>query len=354
MMTILTVVGARPQFVKAAAVSQVLRAQHTEFLVHTGQHYDVDMSDVFFQELGIPEPDVNLGVGSGAHGAQTGQMLARLEAHMLAQAPDWVLLYGDTNSTLAGALAAAKLNIPVAHIEAGLRSYNRTMPEEINRVLTDHVSRLLFCPTHAAIENLAREGITAGVHHVGDVMMDVLWRVHARREAATVFAAHEVPRAGFILATIHRPANTDARGHLAGILDAFAQLARPVVLPMHPRLKAALTREALPLPENVQAIPPVSYLNMVALLDAADLVITDSGGLQKEAYALERRCVTVRPETEWVETVAVGWNRLAEPNTASLCDQAADSLAANPVVHPDFYGAGDAGAQIVRILSQHG
>ncbi len=352
-MKVLTVVGARPQFVKAAAVARHLRQQHEEILVHTGQHYDANMSDVFFQELGIPAPDVNLGTGSGAHGAQTGQMLADLEAQMLHHKPDYVLVYGDTNSTLAGALAAAKLHIPVAHIEAGLRSFNKNMPEEINRVLTDHVSALLFCPTRAAIENLENEGIRHGVYHVGDVMIDILQTAHARCDEATVFEAHNLPREGFFLATIHRPANTDHRAALQGIVEAFAATEQTIVLPVHPRLQAALDREALALSPNVRGIPPQSYLNMVALLTAADLVLTDSGGLQKEAYALHRRCVTVRSETEWVETVAVSWNRLAAPSAESILSRIEDALQANPVVHPDFYGDGHAAEQIVQILTDH-
>lgn len=352
-MKVFTVVGARPQFIKAAPVSRVLRRQHQEFLVHTGQHYDEGMSGIFFKELGIPEPDVNLGVGSGTHAAQTAVMLVGLESLMLQENPDWVLLYGDTNSTLAGALAAAKLNLKIAHVEAGLRSYNRTMPEEINRVLTDHLSRLLFCPTQTAFENLAKEGIHSGVFKIGDVMADALLAARARVHEATVLADHGLLKGEYWLATIHRPANTDDRIALRGILDGFAALGHLIVLPVHPRLGAALRREGFSLPSNVKGIEPASYLNMIALLDGAELVITDSGGLQKEAYILSRPCVTVRPETEWVETVEVGWNRLCEPTVDSMqmAVQAALSCRAN--AHPDFYGAGQASELVVSLLNDY-
>jgi UDP-GlcNAc3NAcA epimerase len=353
-MKILTVVGARPQFIKAAPVSRALRPDHLEILVHTGQHYDEAMSDVFFTELNIPQPDVNLGVGSGSHGEQTAAMLAALEAQMIRHQPDWVLLYGDTNSTLAGALAAAKLNLRVAHVEAGLRSFNRTMPEEINRVLTDHVSALLFCPTDAAVENLKQEGITAGVHRVGDVMTDAL--MDARHRIAERVAALQdegIAHGSYFLATIHRPANTDDPSALRGIVEGFAALEHPIVLPVHPRLKAALAREHLSLPENVIAREPASYLTMIALLDGAELVITDSGGLQKETYIMHRPCITVRPETEWVETVESGWNRLADPTPAALLEAVSAARTVVPKKHPDFYGDGRASHQIVALLAEH-
>lgn len=350
-MKVLSVVGARPQFIKAAPVSHALRQQHQEFLVHTGQHYDEGMSAVFFKELNIPEPDVNLGVGSGNHGAQTGAMLAQLEEVMQQQAPDYVLLYGDTNSTLAGALAAAKLQIKIAHVEAGLRSFNRTMPEEINRVLTDHVSALLLCPTDTAVQNLAREGITQGVHQVGDVMVDALY--YARLRAASILQENNLERGAFWLATIHRPANTDNRAALAGIVEGFAALGKNIVLPVHPRLAAALKREGLQLPPNVEATQPASYLKMTALLEAAELVITDSGGLQKEAYIMQRPCVTVRPETEWVETVAAGWNHLADPTPQSLTQTVQLALANIPTEHPHFYGDGHAAKRIAALLAAH-
>lgn len=353
-MKVLSVVGARPQFIKAAPVSRALREHHTEILVHTGQHYDEAMSDVFFEELNIPQPDVNLGVGSGGHGEQTAAMLSALESEMIRHQPDWVLLYGDTNSTLAGALAAAKLNLRVVHVESGLRSFNRTMPEEINRVLTDHVSTLLFCPTDAAVENLAKEGITEGVFRVGDVMTDAL--LDARQRIANQIAGLQgegIKPKAFWLATIHRPANTDDAATLRGIVDGFAALDHAIVLPVHPRLKAALGRENLSLPDNVIAREPASYLTMIALLDGAELVITDSGGLQKEAYIMARPCITVRPQTEWIETVTAGWNRLAEPNPASLMDAVNSALTHTPANHPDFYGDGNASQEIVKLLRDH-
>lgn len=352
-MKVLTVVGARPQFIKAAPVSRVLRQQHEEVLVHTGQHYDEGMSAVFFRELRIPEPDTNLGVGSGMHGEQTAAMLVGLEVEMLKVRPDWVLVYGDTNSTLAGAIAASKLNIRVAHVEAGLRSYNRTMPEEINRVLTDHISTLLFCPTRAAVENLKKEGITSGVHEVGDVMVDGL--LAARESAqtlATILHENHLEVGQFYLATIHRPANTDSRDALAGIVEGLGSLGKVVVLPAHPRLQAALKRENLPIPDNLRLIPPASYVNMVALLDAADAVITDSGGLQKEAYIMQRPCITVRTETEWVETIESGWNRLADPTPDSI--QKAVRQAVPLQKHPDFYGDGRASQRIVDLMAGYG
>jgi UDP-N-acetylglucosamine 2-epimerase len=352
-MKVFTVVGARPQFIKAAPVSKAIRAQHSEFLVHTGQHYDEAMSEVFFRDLAIPAPDANLGVGSGAHGAQTGAMLAGLEALMQTEQPDWVLLYGDTNSTLAGALAAAKLNLKVAHVEAGLRSYNRTMPEEINRVLTDHVSHLLFCPTQSAIQNLGKEGITQGVHLVGDVMVDALLSAQARAADSPILADLGLAPNQFYLATIHRPANTDSRENLMGILAGLATLQTPIVLPAHPRLTHILEREGLSIPANVRVIPPANYLEMIALLQAAQVIITDSGGLQKEAYILARPCVTVRPETEWVETVQAGWNRLCDPTPSAIEAALQAALSHSPAQHPDFYGAGQASQQIVGLMADY-
>jgi UDP-GlcNAc3NAcA epimerase len=348
-MKVFTVVGARPQFIKAAPVSRAIRSHHKEILVHTGQHYDEGMSAVFFRELNLPEPDYNLGVGSGGHGGQTGAMLTGLERLLLETKPDWVLLYGDTNSTLAGALAAAKLNIKIAHVEAGLRSFNRTMPEEINRLLTDHVSSLLFCPTDTAIENLEREGITQGVYKVGDVMVDALMDARARAQGA----GYDLEPGTFLLATIHRPANTDDPAALQGILDGFAALEKTIILPAHPRLKSMIGRHGLSLPSNVKAMPPAGYLEMMALLEACAVVLTDSGGLQKEAYILARPCVTIRPETEWVETVTAGWNRLVEPNPASIRAGVEAALGATPSEHPNFYGEGKASAEILALMERY-
>lgn len=310
-MKLVTVVGARPQFIKAAPMSRALRAVHREILVHTGQHYDDNMSAVFFRELGIPEPDVHLGAGGGGHAEQTAKMLTGIERVLLDEKPDWLLIYGDTNSTLAGALAAAKVHIPIAHVEAGLRSFNRRMPEEVNRVVADHLSTLLLCPSEVAVRNLAAEGITRGVHVVGDVMADALLDAAQRADASDVLVRHGLEPRRYLLATVHRAENTDDPARLAAILDAFADLGRTILLPLHPRTRAAIARAGLALPGNVRACDPLGYLDMVRALRDADLVLTDSGGLQKEACWLGVPCVTLREETEWVETVESGWNRLA-------------------------------------------
>ncbi len=356
-MKVVAVIGARPQFIKAAPVSRVLReAGHTEYLVHTGQHYDYGMSQVFFDELGIPQPDVNLEIGSGAHGWQTGQMLIRLEEVLMAQRPDWVLVYGDTNSTLAGALAAVKLRLPTAHVEAGLRSFNREMPEEHNRVLTDHIADLLFCPTQTAVDNLRNEGITAGVHLVGDTMYDAVLQFAAvAPQRSTILARLNLTPKGYLLATVHRPSNTDDPANLRSILAAFAEIEEPVIFPVHPRTRkqiAALGMDADPGPTaNPRMIEPVGYLDMLALEQNARLILTDSGGIQKEAYWLGVPCVTLRTETEWVETVAAGWNVVVGADRARIL--AAVRQAQPPGERPTFYGDGRAAQHIVRILRSH-
>lgn len=311
---ILTVVGARPQFVKAAAVSRVIARRNgvKEVMVHTGQHFDANMSDVFFTELGIAPPRYALGLGGGHHGAMTGRMLEHVEGVLLDEAPDWMLIYGDTNSTLAGALAAAKLHVPVAHVEAGLRSFNRRMPEEINRVMADHVSALLFCPTRTAVHNLQAEGITSGVHHVGDVMYDVTLDARDRARARSGILAQLGVEAGkFVLATVHRAENTDNPERLSRVLEMLKAAAAdmPVVLPLHPRTAKAVQAQGLTL-DGLTICDPVGYLDMTLLLDGCCRVMTDSGGVQKEAYFHRKACVTLRDETEWVETVEAGWNRL--------------------------------------------
>jgi UDP-N-acetylglucosamine 2-epimerase len=350
-MKIMTIVGARPEFIQTAPVTKAIRRRHTEILVHTGQHYDDKMSDVFFRDLGIPAPEINLDVGSGSHGKQTGEILARAEAAMLREQPDWVVVFGDTNSTIGGALAAAKLHIPVAHIEAGLRSYDRKMPEEINRVMTDHISTLLLPPTQAAVDNLAREGITEGVKLVGDVRVDVVTQTvsRARAEQARLLDQTRL-KAGepFALATIHRASNTDDPARLRAIVEAFNTLELPVVLPVHPRLGKMLGEFGLAFSGNVRTLDPVGFLEMIALLDACRIVVTDSGGLQKEAYMLHRPGVTVRDTTEWIETVNSGWNRLTEPGDFKAAVSAA--LAPPPADHPDFYGAVGVGERIVDAL----
>lgn len=356
-MKILTVVGARPQFIKAAPVSRALRAAgHEEWLVHTGQHYDHNMSQVFFDELQIPQPNDNLAIGSGSHGQQTGQMLIALEAVMQAQRPDWVLVYGDTNSTLAGAIAAVKLQIPVAHVEAGLRSFNRSMPEEHNRVLTDHCADLLFCPTQNAVDLLAKEGITQPVHLVGDTMFDaVLQFSQLAQQRSTILEQLQLAPNHYYLATVHRPYNTDEPISLTNILQAFAALDKPVIFPVHPRTRqkiAALTAEhSNILGSNLRLIEPVGYLDMLTLLQHAALILTDSGGMQKEAYFFARPCVTLRPETEWVETVEAGWNVLTGADKEQII--AAMQEHRWPQGQPAaVFGNGRASEQIAAILSQ--
>ena len=310
---ILTVVGARPQFIKAAPVSQAIAAagEFDEVMVHTGQHFDHGMSDVFFKELGIQSPAHVLGIHGGGHGTMTGRMMIALEDVISAEKPEAVLIYGDTNSTLAGALVAAKLRLPIAHVEAGLRSF-RPMPEETNRILADRVSEWLFCPTSTAVENLRREGITSGVHQIGDVMYDAtLMMRHRARQKSTVLTRLGLTRGNFQLATLHRAENTDDRDCLARAAEYLGEAAKqsPVVLPLHPRTREAAARFSLDF-GLIKLTEPVGYLDMMALLDGCTRVLTNSGGLQKEAYFFRKPCITLRDATEWVETIEAGWNRL--------------------------------------------
>lgn len=360
---LVSIVGARPQFIKAATVSRAIAAYNEahagttlkEKLVHTGQHYDDNMSEVFFTELEIPRPAYNLGIGSGSHGEQTGRMLERIEQVLLNEKPDLVLVYGDTNSTLTGALAAAKLHIPVAHVEAGLRSFVRTMPEEINRVLTDHISDLLFCPTPTAVANLAREGIDKGVHHVGDVMYDSTLfysRKVASLEGDTLRRFGISPKS-FYLATVHRAENTDNRERLAGVLGALDEIATeacPVVVPLHPRTVKCVHQYGLHTSNAVRILDPVSYLEMVTLEKNARRILTDSGGVQKEAYFLGVPCVTLRDETEWVETVEAGWNILAGSDTRAIV-AATGSPPPRAPTESGPYGNGHAAARICELLA---
>lgn len=348
--TALTVVGARPQFVKAAPLSRALRRHLREVLVHTGQHYDREMSQAFFEELEIPRPDRQLGVGSGSHARMTGLMLERLEAVMLELRPDVVVVLGDTNSTLAGALAAAKLQIPVAHVEAGLRSFDPRMPEEVNRRLTDHVSELLFCPTPLAVRNLRREGIARGVHLVGDVMLDALAQNLARAEQ---LGAAAPPRGSFYLATLHRQENTDDRRRLGAILGALAALDRPVLLPLHPRTRERLRRFGLQAQGSLRLQPPLAYLEMLLMLRNAAAVLTDSGGVQKEAFVLGTPCITLRETTEWVETLQGGRNRLvgADPRRIAAAVRAAGRLG-RPRPSKGAYGGGRAAERIARLVAR--
>jgi UDP-GlcNAc3NAcA epimerase len=349
---ILTIVGARPQFIKAAPVSRALtESRIDEYLVHTGQHYDHRMSEIFFEELGLAPPRENLGVGSGSHAEQTGRMLPLLERAMLDQRPDMVLVYGDTNSTLAGALAACKLGIPIAHVEAGLRSFNREMPEEHNRVLTDHCSALLFCPTLRAVTNLGNEGIVAGVHHVGDVMYDAALQFGAvARARSSILSDVGVSEQGYFLATIHRAYNTDDPVRLASLVAALDALSLPVILPLHPRTRARLAEgEATRTNGTVRIVEPVGYLDMLRLEEGAAGILTDSGGVQKEAYFFQVPCFTLRPETEWVETVESGWNVLVGTDAGSIAQAVASWQ--RPSVIPAIFGDGASAMAIARALS---
>lgn len=341
---VLTVVGARPQLVKAAALSrQLVRHGLNEIMVHTGQHFDPGMSDVFFMELNIPKPTHHLGISGGGHGDMTGRMLQALEPVMLAEQPDMVIVYGDTNSTAAGALCAVKLHIPVAHVEAGLRSFDRRMPEEINRIIADHVSDLLLCPTRMAVAHLAAEGITRGVHHVGDVMFDAA--LHAAKEAtarSNILERLSLEPGSYCVATVHRAENTDTPEALARVIGWLAaeSESRPVVLPLHPRTRRALKQTAID-PGPIRLVEPLGYLDMTRLVRSAAAVFTDSGGLQKEAYFHRVPCVTLRPVTEWVETVEAGWNRLwTEPGYRE------------PLREIEDYGRGDAAGIIAALLAR--
>jgi len=351
-MKILSVVGARPQFIKASPLSLEIRRRHDERLLHTGQHYDYGMSDVFFEGLGIPKPDYHLGIGSGKHGAQTGAMLAAIEAVLEKDKPDTVIVYGDTNSTLAGALAASKLHIPVAHVEAGLRSFNRAMPEEINRILTDHLSTWLFVPSMTSRDQLCQEGIEAGVHVVGDIMYDALLMHRERAEAHSRILDHLglSPRSYYV-ATIHRAENTDKKGNLVRLLEAMNRLPKPVVLPLHPRTSHKMGEYGLQPGGNVRCIDPLGYLDMLKLQQKASCVLTDSGGVQKEAYYLEVSCVTLRSETEWVETVTTGWNLLCGTDPDRIVAGVAQ-MEGCKAPHPHLYGEGDTAKRIVEVLTR--
>lgn len=351
-MKIVSVVGARPQFIKAAALSRKLRKRNTEVMLHTGQHYDYGMSKQFFEELDLPPPEVNLRIGSGSHGAQTGQMLAGIEEVLSKEQPDWALVYGDTNSTLAGSLAAAKLDVPVAHVEAGLRSFNRRMPEEINRVLTDHVSALLFCPSQTAVDNLVAEGIRDGVHLVGDIMADMSQFAQERaRSQSDILAQQALPPGGYALVTVHRAENTDAPERMAGILAALDALDLPVVFPVHPRTRKALEARSYRPAPHVHLLEPAGYLDMVMLEQAARVILTDSGGVQKEAYWSGVPCVTLRDETEWVETVEHGWNALVGADREAIVGTVRDY--SPPEERPPLYGDGQAGNRCVALLEEH-
>lgn len=355
-MKIVTVVGARPQFIKAAAISRALSLHREgsvrEVLVHTGQHYDDRMSEVFFRELGIGAPAHNLGIAGGTHGAMTGKMIESIEQVLLAERPEWLLIYGDTNSTLAAAVAASKLHIPIAHVEAGLRSFNMRMPEEINRIVADRLSSLLFCPTDAAVANLANEGMRAGVHLVGDVMYDVALHFAEAAGQADILQRLDLTPKQYVLATCHRAENTDDAQNLTGVIAGLRAVAeqKRVILPLHPRTQGKIKEFGLSTAlGNISVIEPVSYLNMVALEKNAEVIVTDSGGVQKEAFFYEVPCVTTRSETEWVETVAAGWNVLVGTDAGRI---AAEVLSPNQRTRAKVrpYGSGDAARRIVDLV----
>ncbi len=353
-MRVASIVGARPQFIKAAMVSRVLRKVHEEVLIHTGQHYDPNLSQVFFDVLGLAEPDMNLGVGSGSHGVQTGRMLEAVESVLLDIDPDLVLVYGDTNSTLAGALAAVKLQQPVAHVEAGVRSFNRTMPEEINRVLVDRVSRYLYCPTERAVEHLGAEGVTKGVHRVGDVMLDAALRHEEAARAKHAHSGFDLERGGYLLLTIHRPTNADDARRLRTILESLDSSGYPTLFPAHPRTRKVMDRFDLAdrFEETLQVVEPVDYLVFLSLLLDAAKVVTDSGGVQKEAYFFEVPCITLRGETEWEETLEGGWNVLVDVNPQDLRQAMERSPEGSP--RRDQFGDGHAAEKVVATLDGQG
>jgi UDP-GlcNAc3NAcA epimerase len=347
-MRILSVVGNRPQFIKSAPLSLALRNRADEIVLHTGQHYDHELSQVFFDELGLEPPKHRLEAGSGSHAQQTARMLPGIEAAVVEERPDLVLVYGDTNSTLAGALAASKLRVPVAHVEAGLRSFDRTMPEELNRVLVDRVSSLLFAPSQTAVANLQNEGIVQGVHEVGDVMLDANLRLAPiARQRSQALELDGVESGGYALVTVHREANTKEPA-IGRIVEALNALEEPVLFPLHPRTAGAIESHGLRLAGHVHPRPPAGYLDFAALASQARVILTDSGGVQKEAYWYEVPCVTLRENTEWVETIETGWNRLAGTDPTAIEQAVAD--AAPGSTHPPLYGDGHAADLIADVL----
>jgi UDP-N-acetylglucosamine 2-epimerase len=354
--TILTVIGNRPQFIKAAAVSRLLRERHREVLVHTGQHYDDELSQVFFEELGVPAPDRQLGAGGGSNTEQTARILGRLEGVLDETAPDLVLVYGDTNSTMAGALAASQAGVPVAHVEAGMRSFDRRMPEEVNRVLTDHVSDLLLCSTRTAIDNLVAEGVAGEAHLVGDVMADVslVFRPIAERRSDAL-DRHGVKPGGYLLVTAHRPGNVDEPERLELLVQLLEALPLPALLPLHPRTATRLAetglRARLEAAPRVRLTPPLGYLDFTKLAMHARAILTDSGGVQKEAYLLGVPCVTMRESTEWVETVESGWNTLVALDRSAALDALERPVPGGE--RPELYGGGHAAGRVCEAISAY-
>jgi len=348
-MKIASIVGARPQFIKAAPLSRELRKKYEEILIHTGQHYDREMSKIFFDELSIPEPNYNLEVGSGTHGYQTGEMLKKLEEVLIKEKPDIVLVYGDTNSTLAGALASAKLHIKLGHIESGLRSYDKNMPEEINRVLTDHISDLLFCPTKVSVENLKKEGIKKGVYLVGDVMYDsLIYNIKIAEKNSEILKKLELNKKDYLLLTIHRAENTDNIENLVKILNSLSKIDEKIIFPVHPRTRNVIEKYKIKIGGNIVLIEPLSYLDFIKLEKYAKKILTDSGGMQKEAYILKVQCITLRDRTEWIETIEDGWNILVSRDENKIIDAVKNF---NPKEKQrNVYGDGKASEEIVEIL----
>lgn len=352
-MKIVSIVGARPQFIKCAPVSKKLRKEYHEVLVHTGQHYDHEMSKLFFDQLGIPEPNYNLGVGSGYQGEQTGKMLMKIEKVLTEEKPDFVLVYGDTNSTIAGALASVKLHIPVGHVEAGLRSFDRTMPEEINRILTDHSSDFLFAPTKTAVYNLKQEGIQKGVYLTGDVMYDALLHSLKIAEKSNILKKFEVEPEKYLLITIHRQSNTDNAKNLLNIIETLSKVDNKVIFPIHPRTEKFIDNHGLKekIGENIVITKPVGYFDFIWLEKNAKKIITDSGGIQKEAYMLKVPCITLRENTEWVETIEDKWNVLVGSDKEKILYSINNFQPRG--VQRNIFGDGHSSENIVNILKQH-
>jgi len=349
MKKIVSIVGARPQFIKSAPLSKKIREKFKEVLIHTGQHYDPNMSDIFFKELSIHKPDYNLEIGSGYHGEQTGKMIIKIEEVLIKEKPDLVLVYGDTNSTIAGSLSAAKLHIKVAHVEAGLRSFNREMPEELNRVVTDHLSDLLFCPTETAVENLKEEGITEGVFNTGDVMYDaVLQFSKLAKNNSKILETLKLEPKKYLYVTVHRAENTDDVGNLRSIIEALSQSGEKIIFPVHPRTKKVIDKLGIKLGDNIVRIGPLGYLDNLTLVENSNKVLTDSGGIQKEAHFLKVPCITMRKETEWVETVEDGWNIVTGANKNNILGAIKKP---NPIHEQSKpFGDGSAAEKIVELL----
>ena len=351
MKKIITVVGARPQFIKAAPISRHIRKDFIEILVHTGQHYDRNMSEVFFNQLDIPEPDINLNVGSGSHGFQTANMILKLEDVFINEKPEMVIIYGDTNSTLATSIAASKLHIPVSHIEAGLRNFDLKIPEEVNRVVADKLSQLLFAPTVTAVDNLKLEGITENVFLTGDVMVDALnYGLKIAKEKSNIMNELSISSKEFCLATIHRAENTNNVNNLKQILAALGEFQVKVILPIHPRTKKVIEENQIGVHKNVKLIPSLGYLDFITLESNAKIILTDSGGVQKEAYCLKTPCITIFPSTSWPETVEDGWNKLADADKDSILNIFNSGY--GNLSHHEHYGDGHAAEKIIKIIKR--